>query len=153
MKKTILLAICTVTTLVLSSCSNGSENKKEVSSTLAENNITANNPDAQNPEPVLTFKHTDWDFGKIHEGEKVRHIYRFTNDGNEDLVIRSCKASCGCTVPNWDQRPIAPGETGKIEVAFDSKGKPGNQAKNVTVTANTNPPTTVLTFKATVLTE
>ncbi|MBO6515864.1 MAG: DUF1573 domain-containing protein, partial [Bacteroidia bacterium] len=65
-------------------------------------------------------------------------------------IIRNCKASCGCTVPTCDKKPIPPGGKGEIEVRFDSNRKPGNQAKNVTVTANTNPPETVLTFRAVV---
>ena len=38
-----------------------------------------------------------------------------------------------------NREPIPPGESGEIEVKFNSKNKPGNQIKNVTITANTVP--------------
>ncbi len=146
---TVLASICLLLTSGLFlGCNNESSN---ASTTVADNNITANNPDAQNPEPTFKFEHTDWDFGQINEGEKVRHSFKFTNVGNEALVIRTCRASCGCTVPKCDRKPVEPGESSEIVVTFDSNGKPGNQIKNVTVTANTNPPETVLTFRSVVI--
>jgi Protein of unknown function (DUF1573) len=88
------------------------------------------------------------DWGAATVGEKITHIYKFTNTGTEPLVILDAKASCGCTVPEKPQAPIAPGKTGEIKVVFDSNGKAAGQtAKTVTVTANTDPGTMVLTLK------
>jgi hypothetical protein len=53
-------------------------------------------------------------------------------------------------VPTWPKEPIAPGATGEINVEFNSKGKPGQQHKQVTVTANTTPTETFLVIKGTV---
>lgn len=91
------------------------------------------------PTTVMQFEQTDYDFGTVKEGEKVKHTYKFKNTGNEPLVISSAKGSCGCTVPKWPSEPIPPGGSGQIDVEFDSKGKPGKQTKRVTVTANTVP--------------
>src|SRR5688572_1679989 len=102
------------------------------------------------PTTSIAFEHTDFDFGVVDDGEKVRHTYKFTNTGNEPLVISSAKGSCGCTVPKWPTDPIAPGGTGQIDVEFDSKGKPGKQTKRVTVTANTVPAQTFLNITGTV---
>ncbi len=96
------------------------------------------------PTTVMKFEHTDFDYGTVKEGEKVSHTYTFTNTGNEPLIISSAKGSCGCTVPKWPSEPIAPGAKGVIDVVFDSKGKPGKQAKRVTVNANTVPAQTFL---------
>ncbi len=60
------------------------------------------------------------------------------------MIISNAKGSCGCTVPKWPKEPIAPGETGEINVKFSSKNKKGSQNKTVTLTANTTPPTTKL---------
>ena len=92
----------------------------------------------------MSFDHKDYDFGTVKEGEKVAHTYTFTNTGKEPLIISSAKGSCGCTVPKWPSEPIAPGASGTIDVVFDSKGKPGKQAKRVTVNANTEPAQTFL---------
>jgi len=102
------------------------------------------------PTTVMAFEQTDFDFGTVKEGEKVRHTYKFKNTGKEPLVISSAKGSCGCTVPKWPSEPIPPGGSGQIDVEFDSKGKPGKQTKRVTVTANTVPAQTFLNISGNV---
>ncbi len=91
----------------------------------------------------MTFEETSFDFGKIMDGEKVEHVFVFTNTGNVPLMISNAKGSCGCTVPQWPKNPIAPGATGEIKVVYNSKnkGKVGgrNEKKTVTITANTDP--------------
>lgn len=95
------------------------------------------------PTTTMTFEETKHDFGKIMDGDKVEHIFKFKNTGKEPLVISNAKGSCGCTAPIWPKEPIKPGDTGEIKVVYNSKnkgkvgGKPEN--KNVTITANTNP--------------
>jgi len=101
--------------------------------------VTAENQVPTGPTTTMVFEQTDFDFGSVKEGEKVKHTYKFKNTGSEPLIISTAKGSCGCTVPKWPSEPIAPGATGVIDVEFDSKGKPGKQAKRVTVTANTVP--------------
>ena len=101
--------------------------------------VTAEEQVPTGPTTTVQFEQTDYDFGSVKEGEKVKHTYKFTNTGSEPLIISSAKGSCGCTVPKWPAEPIAPGATGQIDVEFDSKGKPGKQTKRVTVTANTVP--------------
>ena len=78
-----------------------------------------------------------FDFGYINEGDKVTTEFILTNTGDADLVIVSAVGSCGCTVPEPPKDPIKPGESAPIKVSFDSKGKPGNQEKTVTLTTNT----------------
>lgn len=99
------------------------------------------------PKTTMKFDQSEYDFGKVKEGEMVKHVYKFTNTGKEPLIINNAKGSCGCTVPQWPKEPIAPGATGEIQVEFNSKGKPGNQTKTVTITANTDPNPTHLTIK------
>ncbi|MDX5346377.1 MAG: DUF1573 domain-containing protein [Hymenobacteraceae bacterium] len=116
---------------------------------VINNPNTANQQDinAEAAIPVLSFEKPEHDFGTIKPGEVVKHTFTFKNTGKAPLVIESATASCGCTVPQWPREPIAPGETGKIEVQFDSKGKFGQQAKQVTIRANTQPNITTLTIK------
>lgn len=113
---------------------------------------TANDPAAQPAAPVgpttsMQFAETEFNFGKVKAGEKVQHEYSFKNTGKEPLVISNAKGSCGCTVPEWPKEPIAPGASGKIKVEFDSKGKSGAQTKQVTITANTDPPQSIIYIK------
>ena len=85
------------------------------------------------------FEMEEHDFGTITEGEEVAYSFKFKNEGVAPLVISDARGSCGCTVPQWPKEPIPPGEEGKIDVVFNSKGKKGNQRKSVTLTANTWP--------------
>ncbi len=102
------------------------------------------------PTTTMTFPEMTYDFGTIDAGEKVRHVYAFTNTGDEPLVISNARGSCGCTVPQWPQEAIAPGEDGEIVVEYNSKGKSGKETKTVTITANTMPAVTKLTITGTV---
>ena len=53
------------------------------------------------------------------------------------LIIKNVTASCGCTIPEKPEEPIAPGNTGKIKATFDSRGRAGMNQKVITVVANT----------------
>jgi hypothetical protein len=99
---------------------------------------------------VLKFDEMAYAWGKIKEGEKMTHNFKFTNTGTNDLIISDARGSCGCTVPEWPKEPIKAGKSGELKVIFDSKGKVGEQSKTVTVTANTEPANTVIMIKGTV---
>jgi hypothetical protein len=88
---------------------------------------------------VISFTQDIYEFGKIKEGEKVSYDFEFKNTGNAPLIIKNAEASCGCTVPEIPSKPIAPGETEKIGVIFNSTGKSGLQDRVITITANTIP--------------
>jgi hypothetical protein len=103
--------------------------------------VKAENPSAA-PLTKLEFSESLYDFGKIDEGQKVNHIFKFKNTGENPLVLQDARASCGCTVPEYTKDTIAPGASGEIKVIFDSSGKNGKIDKTVTVTANTEPATT-----------
>jgi hypothetical protein len=103
--------------------------------------------------PVMTFEKSSHDFGDIKAGAKVQEIFRFTNTGNEPLIITNVEVSCGCTAPKWPRDPIAPGGKGEIVVAFNSEGKSGAQNKVVKVISNANnSEDALIKFKANVLT-
>ena len=86
--------------------------------------------------PKVSLNKEIHDFGTIAEGEVVETEFIVTNTGEGDLLIADAKGSCGCTVPEPPKDPIKPGESAPIKVSFDSKGKPGNQEKTVTLTTN-----------------
>ena len=88
----------------------------------------------------ISFDEMEYDFGSVSEGDQVKHVFKFKNTGNQNLVLINVKGSCGCTVPeDWPKQPLAPGETGEISVNFDSHGRVGNVKKSVRIEANTNP--------------
>ena len=88
---------------------------------------------------TIDFESKVVDYGTIAHGSDGNREFTFTNNGSEPLIIKNARASCGCTVPNWSKDPIAPGESGSIDVTFNSSGRSGKQNKAITLTANTNP--------------
>lgn len=112
---------------------------------------SVNNAPTEKPEgplPILTFEETEHDFGRITEGEVVTKKFKFTNTGEAPLIITNAAASCGCTVPSFmKDTPVAPGETGEIEVKYNSRGKKNQDNKTVRVTANTWPTVTKINIK------
>lgn len=97
--------------------------------------------------PKIEFEAATFDAGKIFQGDKLNHAFKFKNTGGSELLILSAKPSCGCTASAPENTEIAPGETSQINISFDTAGRTGNQTKTVTVTSN-DPltPSLVLTF-------
>jgi len=89
--------------------------------------------------PVTTIQWVDSvkHIGKVSEGEKVEIAYKFINTGSQPLVINNVVASCGCTIAEKPEAPIAPGKEGFIKASFNSKGRIGSNHKTLTVYANT----------------
>ncbi|MBB6464027.1 DUF1573 domain-containing protein [Flammeovirga kamogawensis] len=86
--------------------------------------------------PIVTFQESTYEFGDIHQGDVVEHIFKFTNTGDAPLVITNVTTTCGCTAPKWPKEPIAVGDEGEIIVRFNSRGKRGVQNKPITVYSN-----------------
>lgn len=100
----------------------------------------------------LSFDSTTVHFGKVAQGTQVEKIFSFTNVGESNLIITDVRGTCGCTVgKDWPKTPVQPGAKGTITVRFDSDGRSGLQEKTITVTGNTQPPTTVLLLKGDVV--
>lgn len=93
------------------------------------------------------FDEYEYNFGTVKTGEVVKKTFRFTNSGKVPLLITDARSTCGCTVADYPERPILPGEGGEIAVEFDTKNKEGHQHKPVTLTANTYPSTTQVVVK------
>ena len=100
------------------------------------------------PKTILQFTDTKYSFGKIKEGDIVKHAYHFTNAGKAPLFISKAEVSCGCTVPSFPKEAIPPGGEGDIMVQFDSHNKSGHQQKNVLIYSNAQVDKTSIGFDA-----
>ncbi len=125
--------------------------KERISANLVNNPITAQQVKQEGPITDLSFDKLSHNFGEIILGESVSHLFVFTNTGHGDLIISNAKGSCGCTVPKWPRKPIAPGEEAEIKVTFNSNGREGEQKKTVTLVTNAIPNTIVLTISGRVI--
>ena len=137
--------------LTLAGC-NGKKSQDAVNANLINNPASADNPNIDKSKlAVLSLAKTEHDFGRISEGEKVSYSFKFANTGKSDLLISNVVASCGCTVPSFPKKPIAPGETEYINVVFDSKGRSGNFTKDVTIYSNTIPNSIQIIIKGNII--
>ena len=127
--------------------------ENSINPSVIENPATASDGNVKNNVPVLKFESDKHDFGKIIEGEKVSFAFNFKNVGRGDLVIRAAQGSCGCTVPEYPKEAVKPGESGVINVTFNSEGKEGEQMKTIDVISNTMPNVYKLTITASVIKE
>lgn len=94
---------------------------------------------------VIVFEQQRHDFGEVQENlGVVTHNFKFRNTGNEPLVISKVRTSCGCTVPEYSETPIAPGDTGHVKITFNPSGRPGKFSKSINVYTNTVPERTIL---------
>lgn len=91
---------------------------------------------AVNNGPEIEFEQLNHDFGNVEYGGKCEVSFKFTNTGNEPLIIQKPKTSCGCTASSWPKEPILPGESENIVVTYKTTTKVGNFSKSVTVTSN-----------------
>jgi hypothetical protein len=137
-------------TCVMASC--GSDEKGVNDKTAGSDNSApfAPPPSAADPATLTTvawLDSTSIDLGRIKEGQVVEARFHFKNTGDKNLVIERVSASCGCTVPETPEKPIPPGGEDVIKAKFDSRGKPGEQHKEVYVTANIAEGTQTLRFK------
>jgi hypothetical protein len=116
----------------------------------------ANTMNAAQQEQVLrdSSKYTtiEWldsthkDLGQVKEGDVVTVAYRFRNSGTQPLIITNVAPSCGCTTSEMPQEAVFPRKESVIKAKFNSSGRMGENHKNITVTSNTQPNVTNLTF-------
>ena len=101
--------------------------------------------------PEIEFEKLVHDYGDVPFNGNGECEFRFTNTGNEPLLIQKPKSSCGCTIPSWPNEPILPGESDVIKVTYKTN-RVGNINKTVTVTSNAlKNSTVVLRIKGRVL--
>ena len=98
----------------------------------------------------MEFKSETLDYGEIKKGSDGVRVFEFTNTGDIDLVITNVTSSCGCTIPKKPDGPVKPGESGKIEVKYDTR-RVGPIRKTVTVYSNAEEPTKALKIKGRVI--
>ena len=103
-----------------------------------------------NAQAKIEFKAETIDYGTIEKGSNGVRVFEFTNTGNEPLIISSVKSSCGCTIPKKPKDPILPGETGEIEVKYDTN-RVNPIRKTITVMSNAEKPTVALKIKGEVI--
>ena len=149
MKKITILLALVITASFFTACKDGGNVTSKINKENLEKAASRDN-EIKKGTALISLDKKVYDFGTVNEGEIVETSFLVTNSGKTDLVITNAQGSCGCTVPTWPKTPIKPGETGTIDVKFNTNGKPNRQQKTVTLTTNTESGREVLTLKGSV---
>jgi hypothetical protein len=85
---------------------------------------------------VIKVEQERFNFGKVKQGEKLDFTYVIRNEGNDDLILRKIKPSCGCTAINPEKMVLKKGESSEIKVILNTTGLKGAQHKTITIISN-----------------
>ena len=99
---------------------------------------------------VIKFKTEIIDYGTVMQNSDGTRLFSFTNTGNAPLLITKVKTTCGCTVPSYSKAPIMPGESGELNIKYDTK-RLGAFTKTITVTSNAEGGNKILKIKGNIV--
>ena len=82
----------------------------------------ADNPEERSKQNGINiyFEEVLYDYGQIVVDSDGSHSFEFKNVGAEPIVINNVRSTCGCTVPDWPDQPFKPGESGEIEIVYNT---------------------------------
>ncbi len=100
------------------------------------------------PVTSISIDSDNFDFGEISDNETIVHPFIITNTGETPLIIYDSHTSCNCTTVKLPEESIAPGDSAKIDVSFNSSGRTGFQLKEITIFANVEKGSFKLYFSA-----
>jgi len=93
---------------------------------------------------TIQFSTSEINYGIIEKDSDPFREVTITNIGNYPLIINSCRASCGCTVPNCPVEAIPPKKKSVIKVRYNTSNI-GAFNKTITVYSNDqNNPVTLI---------
>ncbi|MFT7485696.1 MAG: hypothetical protein ACI9F9_001546 [Candidatus Paceibacteria bacterium] len=88
-------------------------------------------------------------FGRVMQGTVAGHTFELKNEGNEDLIIKQVKPTCGCTVAQVECEndegemvsyvfgdPISPGRRVNVPAKLHTKNKSGHQTTRINIFSN-----------------
>jgi hypothetical protein len=90
----------------------------------------------QDKAPSIVVDNSVKDFGKVLQGEMLKHVFSFANKGSATLEILSVESSCGCQAVSLSAKQTQAGQSGRIEVSVDTAGLAGAVDKSVNILTN-----------------
>ena len=71
------------------------------------------------PKGKIVFDDHFHNYGKmILKDTAYVHVFRFKNEGDAPLTVTSVTPTCKCTVAEWTQTAVNPGEAGEIKISY-----------------------------------
>lgn len=97
-----------------------------------------------NPE-IFDEKVIDLGIVKVHKLREIK--FQYTNKLSEPLIIHDVRTSCGCSVPQWNKKPLEKNESSVLTVLFTPESL-GYNSKTIMVSHNQSENPVQLFFKA-----
>ena len=107
---------------------------------------------SQEKQAEIKFEVTTIDYGEVEFESDGKRVFKFKNVGTAPLIFKRISSSCGCTIPKKPEKPIEPGDSGEIEVEYDTK-RVGVFMKAISVVSNSKNSSIILRIKGEVLEE
>lgn len=119
----------------------------------AKDGLVINNPpplgDANGARLMYRVGEEAHSFGRLMQGTVAEHTFELRNEGNEDLIIKQVKPTCGCTVAQVKVEndegafvsytfgdPISPNRRVSVPAKLHTKNKSGHQTTRINVFSN-----------------
>ena len=97
-------------------------------------------PISTGPAPRLVTPEVTYDFGRMTVGQKGKHEFAFTNQGEAPLELTKGATSCTCTISGLEQNTIAPGETANVKLEWKANpGGPGGDFRQTALITTNDP--------------
>lgn len=100
-------------------------------------------------------------FGKVMQGDVLNHKFAMQSSGEEDLIIKQAKPTCGCTVaqimaqdsegqmvPYQYGKPLPPGRKIEIAATLHTQNKRGHAGSKINMATNDPRGQTILSLEA-----
>jgi len=92
--------------------------------------------------PAIEITNDEFYFGKMVQHATVRHVFWIKSVGSDTLRIEKISPGCGCTKAPLQDSVLAPGDSTRLEIIFDSKRFRGLTEKKTAIHTNAaNQPT------------
>lgn len=111
--------------------------QSQVRLSLTANILKKTQEEMQNEKvALLELEKNYFDLGKTKQGEKKTVKVPVKNIGKETLVIRALKSTCSCLTAEASSKRFGPGESGFINLEFDTNDYTGKMSRTVTIISN-----------------
>jgi hypothetical protein len=97
----------------------------------------------------MVFYKNEHKFLDLKKDKEASVYFVYKNLGSYPLKIKAINSSCGCAIPVWSKKKLAPGQKDSILVSYDSK-KVGYFSKSIYVISNSESSPNMLYVKGTV---
>ena len=84
----------------------------------------------------LKFDAQIFDFGDASKGNVLTHTFKYTNTGEQTLMIDHLDVDCGCLTYSIDKMELQPGEEATLTLILDTTNLSGLTVRKVVIYAN-----------------